>query len=75
MSKTITEVVNHPSHYKSASGLECIDVIEAFGLGFRIGNACKYLLRAGKKGDAATDLEKARWYIDRELTAIRARGL
>ncbi len=56
----------NPSHYK-ANGLEVIDVIEAFGLNFAIGNAIKYLLRAGKKGDRLEDLKKARWYIDREI--------
>ena len=47
--------------------MEAIDVIEAFGLNFRVGNALKYILRAGKKGDAATDLRKAVWYLNREL--------
>lgn len=56
----------NPSHYKSG-GLECIDVIEAFRLGFRLGNAIKYILRAGKKGNKIEDLRKAMWYIDREI--------
>lgn len=59
------EKVDHPAHYQSEAGIEVIDVIEAFGLGFHAGNAVKYILRAGKKGAAVTDLEKARWYIDR----------
>lgn len=59
--------VNSPAHYKGAKGMEVIDVIENFGLGFRIGNAVKYLLRAGKKGAYGEQLLKARWYIEREL--------
>lgn len=62
----MAESVNHPAHYK-AGGLEAIDVIEAFGLGFCLGNAVKYILRAGRKGDAVEDLQKARWYLDREI--------
>lgn len=59
--------VNHPSHYISG-GLEAIDVIEAFGLDFHLGNAAKYILRAGKKtADATQDIKKARWYLDRFL--------
>ena len=58
--------VNHPDHYKG-NGLEVIEVIESFELGFNLGNAIKYILRAGKKGDKETDLEKARWYLKREM--------
>lgn len=58
--------MNHPAHYQAA-GLEVIDVIEAFDLGFRLGNAAKYILRAGRKGDAIEDLKKARWYLEREI--------
>lgn len=60
------ERVNHPPHYK-AGGLEAIDVIEAFGLNFHLGNTLKYVLRAGKKGDAVEDLKKAAWYLTREI--------
>jgi hypothetical protein len=48
--------------------MEAIDVIEAFSLGFRLGNAVKYILRAGRKGEAVEDLKKARWYLDREIS-------
>ncbi len=56
----------NPQHYK-AGGIESIDVIEAFGLGFCMGNIIKYVLRAGRKGSKAEDLKKARWYLDREI--------
>lgn len=59
--------VNKPVHYQTDSGMEAIDVIEAFNLGFNLGNAAKYLLRAGKKDSRTIDLEKALWYIQREL--------
>lgn len=67
--------VNHPSHYTSSpSGVECIDVIEHMTL--NVGNATKYLWRAGQKGDLIEDLSKARWYVDREIkrvTKLRAK--
>ena len=63
----MTGNVNHPKHYQSGTGLEAIDVIEAFGLDFRLGSAIKYILRAAKKGRFHEDLRKARWFIDRVL--------
>lgn len=63
--KTI-ESINHPTHYQSEK-MEVIEVIEAFKLNFQLGNALKYILRAGKKGDKTTDLKKAKWYLDREI--------
>ena len=63
----MTESVNHPAYYQ-AGGLEVIDIIEAFTLGFHTGNAVKYILRAGRKGDFVEDLGKARWYLDRLLS-------
>lgn len=66
MSDAKKEQVDHPEHYNSHPiGVECIDVAEHYG--FSIGNAIKYLWRAGLKGDAVEDLKKARWYIDREI--------
>lgn len=56
----------NPEHYK-AGGLEAIDVIEAFDLNFRLANACKYILRAGRKGNRKEDIRKAIWYLQREL--------
>lgn len=64
--------VNSPPHYVGDTGLEVIDVIEGFGLtgSFLLGNVVKYVLRAGKKGDALTDLKKARWYLERAITRM-----
>jgi hypothetical protein len=63
------EAVNHPDHYQSGNGIEVIDVIEKYSLGFHLGNAMKYLLRAGRKDPAREreDIEKARWYVKRWL--------
>jgi len=61
--------VNHPKHYTShPSGVECIVVTEH--MNFCIGNAIKYLWRAGLKADELEDLKKARWYIDREIQRL-----
>lgn len=58
--------VNSPQHYTShPSGIECIQVTE--WMNFNIGNAVKYLWRADLKGKALEDIEKARWYIAREI--------
>ena len=62
----MTDLVNHPPHYTAhPSGVECIQITEH--MGFCLGNAVKYIWRADLKSDAITDLEKARWYIDREI--------
>ena len=63
---TIPDPVQHPDHY-TRGGIEVIDAIEAWDLGFRLGNAIKYIARAGHKGDRLEDLRKARWYLDREI--------
>ena len=60
------DMVNDPPHYKDG-GIETIDFIEAKKLGFNLGNAIKYISRAGKKNDALEDLKKARWYLNREI--------
>ena len=67
------EAVNHPTHYnKHPSGVECIDVVEH--MNFNLGNAIKYIWRADLKGKALEDLEKAEFYIKREIER-RKRGL
>lgn len=60
--------VDHPPHYHSESGVEVIDAIEAWGLGFCLGNVIKYVARAGHKGNSKEDLQKALWYLTRELS-------
>jgi hypothetical protein len=61
------EMVNHPEHYGGDEPYETIKVIDAWGLGFCLGNAVKYISRAGKKFDTLEDLKKARWYLDHEI--------
>jgi hypothetical protein len=65
----MSEIVNHPSHYGGASNqYEAIKVIEAWELGFHLGNVVKYISRAGKKHNRVLeDLKKARWYLDRQI--------
>ena len=59
--------VNHPQHYNShPSGVECIQITEH--MGFCLGNAMMYIRRADEKGNAIEDLQKAAFYIDREIT-------
>lgn len=65
------EKINHPAHYQG-KGLEAITVIEAFNLGFSLGNAIKYILRAGNKGCKIQDLKKSVWYIQREIETLEA---
>ncbi len=65
--------VEHPSHYNECGPLdedgsakyEAIKVIEDWGLGFKLGNALKYICRAAHKGSESEDLKKALWYIER----------
>lgn len=59
------EKINHPSHY-SPDTIEVIDAIEAWDLGFHLGNVVKYISRAGKKTKGhEEDCEKALWYLKR----------
>jgi hypothetical protein len=63
--------VVRPKHYGGeANPHEPIKVIEHYGLGFCLGNAIKYILRADKKGSLIDDLKKARWYLDREIQGL-----
>lgn len=58
--------VNHPKHYtEHPSGVECIQITEH--MGFNLGNALKYIWRADLKNNAIEDLQKAVWYINREI--------
>lgn len=66
-----TDNVDHPTHYNSGK-IEVIDYIEDQQLGFSLGNAVKYISRAGKKDKTkeAEDLKKAVWYIERRIKEI-----
>jgi len=65
----VSDLVNHPSHYTShPSGIEAIQVTRH--MNFNIGNAMKYLWRAGLKDDRIQDLQKARFYISDELERL-----
>jgi len=69
----INEQVNHPQHYGGEGNVyEVIKVIEATNLDFHLGNAYKYIARAGKKGSdkEIQDLKKAIWYIERKIQLI-----
>ena len=67
------DLVNHPPHYTGhKSGVECITICEHHN--FCIGNAIKYLWRAGSKGDAVQDLRKAIWYIERDINRLHQNG-
>ena len=65
----VNKNVSHPSHYNQ--GIEAIDIIESWDLNFSLGNAIKYILRSPYKGKQIEDLEKARWYIDREINRLK----
>lgn len=67
---SLPEAVNHPAHYGGAENVyEVIKVIEAWDLGFNLGNAVKYIARAGKKPRTSDvqDLQKALWYLKHEI--------
>ena len=64
--KEVVDKVNHPPHYK-VGGIETIDFIEAKSLNYNLGNVVKYLTRADHKGNKLEDLQKAQWYLAREL--------
>jgi hypothetical protein len=63
---TDTDMVCSPPHY-TVGGIETIDFIEAKQLGYHLGQVIKYVSRAGKKGSRLEDLQKARWYLNREI--------
>ena len=66
-SQAVFDPVNHPSHYTDA--IEVIDYIESKKFPYHLGNAIKYISRAGKKNpdEVITDLRKAVWYIERYI--------
>lgn len=79
-SKPVEREIQHQEYYKTKSGLECIDVAQDFG--FNLGNAIKYIWRAGKKFEnglstkekTVEDLQKAKVYIDYEIIKIKGDG-
>ena len=71
--KYMDDKINHPKHYCEGRKYEPIEVIEDWKLDFCLGNAVKYISRAGRKDETKTieDLEKAKWYIDREIRNLK----
>jgi hypothetical protein len=66
------ELINHPNHYGGKDNpYEAIKVIEAWDLGFCLGNTVKYISRAGKKDETIQELEKALWYLKREIKNLK----
>ena len=67
----VCDNVNHPAHY-TFGNIEVIDFIEDKKLGFHLGNAVKYISRAGRKDPARTveDLRKAAWYLNRQIERL-----
>jgi hypothetical protein len=72
------EMVNHPDHYQSGKNneYEAIKVIDAWDLGFSLGNTVKYISRAGKKGKdkELEDLRKALWYLQHHIETIEEKN-
>ena len=67
----VPKSVDHPAHYGGVNNdYEAIKVIEAWGLGFCLGNTVKYIARHERKGKPLEDLKKARWYLDREIKRL-----
>lgn len=65
----VHDPVNHPQHYTShPSGVECITITRH--MNFNLGNALKYIWRAGQKGNAVEDLKKAQWYLADEIKRL-----
>jgi len=66
------ELVNHPQHYGGKDNpYEAIKVIEAWDSGFCLGNTVKYISRAGKKDNTIQELQKALWYLKREIKKLQ----
>ena len=69
----MNDAVNHPAHYTDGK-IEVIDFIDDKRLGFCLGNAVKYIVRAGKKNPDkhVEDLQKAIWYISHEIGKLKS---
>lgn len=68
--ETKSQGVNNPTHYDYS--IKPIDAIESWGLNFNLGNTIKYIARHSRKGNPEKDLEKALWYLTRELSRVKA---
>jgi len=71
--KKLGELVDHPVHYGGKENMyEAIKVIDAWGLGFHLGNVIKYISRAGKKDPKTLiqDLKKAAWYLEKYIEKL-----
>ncbi len=66
----VDDAVNAPAHYVSGRFIEPLDVIEDWKLGYHLGNAVKYIARAGRKGNAAQDIRKAIFYLSRYASIL-----
>lgn len=65
----MAETVNHPPHYNNhPARIECIQVVEH--MSFNLGNVVKYIWRSGEKGTTVEDLQKAKWYLEREIQRL-----
>lgn len=64
------DTINHPPHYTHGA-IEAMDVIESWSLNFALGNVVKYVCRCDHKGDRLEQLQKASWYLNREIERER----
>lgn len=74
--KKLGELVDHPEHYGGKENMyEAIKVIDAWGLGFHLGNVIKYISRAGKKDPKTLiqDLKKAAWYLEKYIEKLEGK--
>lgn len=69
--KELRDKAPHAQHYRQLSP-EPITVIEAWDMGFNLGNVIKYVARSNYKGSKVEDLQKAMWYLQREINATKA---
>ena len=70
LAPTPLDLIRNPPHYKShPSGIECLTIVRH--MNFNLGNAIKYIWRAGQKGSAIEDLEKAAFYIADEIERLK----
>lgn len=67
----MNDIINHPSHYCEGRKYEPIDVILDWDLNFTLGNTIKYISRAGRKDDIIQDLEKAEYYLKKEIDRLK----